>query len=327
MEGVRHVPSVSRTLRDQPPRDVEIRRVAERQHGVVSLPQLQSCGLSPSAVRQRVAAGRLTNVHRGVYAVGHGRLTKHGLWMAAVLAYRANAVLSHRSAAALHGVRADNRPTIDVTVPSRSVRPRPRIHAHRSTTLTNADVTSIDAIPCTTVHRTLLDLADVLPARALKKAIDQAELLRIFDLRAIQDVLTRADGRRGAAILKRLLAEYDGPTLTDSELEELFLALCEAAGLPRPAVNEWITLADGAAYKADFLWREERLIVETDGWGSHGTRQAFEHDRRRDRRLSVAGWTVVRFTWKDVERHQAEVIETLTDLWQARSGRRRATAA
>jgi hypothetical protein len=304
-----------------------IKRLAERQHGVVSLPQLQLAGLTKSAVAKRAREGRLTRIHRGVYAVGHGRLTKNGHWMAAVLAYGPNAVLSHRSAAALHGVRSDNRPAIDITLPSRSVRSRPGIAAHRSARLEAQDVTSIDAIPCTTVHRTLLDLADVVPARALKKAIDQAEVLRVFDLRAIEEVLARASGRRGAAVLKQVLAEYDGPTLTDSELEELFLALCEEAGLPRPAVNEWITLDDGVAYKADFLWRAERLIVETDGWGSHGTRQAFEHDRRRDRRLSVAGWTVVRFTWRDVEREPADVIETLTALWRARTERPPAEAA
>jgi very-short-patch-repair endonuclease len=83
-------------------------------------------------------------------------------------------------------------------------------------------------------------------------------------------------------------------------------------------VNEWIPLDGGVTYSPDFLWRAERLIVETDGWESHGTRKAFEDDRRRDRRLSVAGWTVVRFTWRDVEREPAEVIETLAALRNAR---------
>jgi hypothetical protein len=306
---------------------VSIGRLAERQHGVVSLTQLQSCGLSPSAVRERVAAGRLTRLHRAVYAVGHGRLTKRGHWMAAVLAYGPTARLSHRSAAGLEGIRPDNRPKTDVTIPSRSARPRPGIDVHTSTTLDPADVTIIDGIPCTTLPRTLLDLAEVVDERAVEQAIDQAEVLRKFDLRAVNEVLSRAAGRRGAAVLRQVLAEYAGPTLTDRELEERFFALCRSAALPKPAVNEWIALDGGIAYKAVFLWRAERLIVETDGWGSHGTRQAFENDRRRDRRLSVAGWTVVRFTWRDVEREPVEVIETLARLWEARSGRRLAGAA
>jgi hypothetical protein len=311
----------------EPPRDVEISRLAERQHGVVSLPQLLFLGLSARAVRDRVATGRLIRIHRAVYAVGHGRLTKRGHWMAAVLAYGPSAKLSHRSASALQGIRPDNRPKTDVTVPSRSARSRPGIDVHVSTTLTEADVTTIDGIPCTTLARTLLDLAEVVDRQGLERAIDQAEVLRIFDLRAVEEVLSRANGRQGAAALRDVLTRYAGPTLTETELEERFFALCREAGVPRPAVNVWITLDDGIAYKADFLWRAERLIVETDGWGSHGTRRAFEEDRRRDRRLSVAGWTVVRFTWRDVEREPAEVAETLADLWEARSRRQLARAA
>jgi predicted transcriptional regulator of viral defense system len=321
MKGVQHVPSVCRTLRDEPPRDVQVGRLAERQHGVISLDQLQLCGLSPSAVRQRVATGRLTRIHRGVYAVGHGRLTLRGHWMAAVLAYGPTAVLSHRSAAALHGIRPDNRPKTDVTLPGPSARRRPGIDVHRSTTLEPKDITTVDGIPCTTLARTLLDLAEVVDRRGVKKAVDQAEVRRKFDLRATHDVLSRAAGRRGAAVLGQVLAEYDGPTLTDRELEERFFVLCQDASVPKPEVNVWITLEEGVAYKADFVWRSERLIVETDGWGSHGTRNAFESDRRRDRRLKLAGWDVIRFTWRDVEREPDEVTATLTALWAARARR------
>jgi hypothetical protein len=271
-------------------------------------------GLSPRAVRSRVGTGRLTRIHRGVYAVGHARLTLRGHWMAAVLAYGPRAVLSHRSAAALHGIRPDNRPKTDVTLPSRSARSRPGIDVHASTTLIDADVTTIDAIPCTSLARTLLDLAEEVDRQAWERAVGQADVLRVFDLVAVEEVLSRAGGRRGAGVLKLVLAEYGGPALTDRELEARFFALCRAAGLPKPGVNVWITLDGGVAYKADFLWGAERLIVETDGWGSHGTRRAFENDRR----LSIAGWTVVRFTWRDVEREPQEVTETLARLWASR---------
>jgi predicted transcriptional regulator of viral defense system len=303
-----------------PPREMVIARLAERQHGVVSLSQLLLCGLTRSAIAKRAREGRLTRIHRGVYAVGHGRLTLRGHWMAAVLAYGPNAVLSHRSAAALHGIRPDNRRKTDVTVPSPSAKSRPRIDVHRSTTLQAEDITTIDGIPCTSLARTLLDLAEVLDRRGVERAVDQAEVRRVFDLRAVREVLARAAGRRGVPVLEQVLAEYDGPTLTEEELEERFFMLCREAGVPKPSVNVWMTLDDGVAYKADFMWRAERLIVETDGWGSHGTRQAFEHDRRRDRLLTLAGWEVVRFTWRDVEREPDEVRATLAGLWEARSG-------
>jgi predicted transcriptional regulator of viral defense system len=292
---------------------VAIGRLAERQHGVVSLAQLQFFGLSASGVRQRVAAGRLTRIHRGVYAVGHGRLTSDGRRMAAALACGPDAVVSHRSAAGLHGIRPDNRAKTDISLPSPSARPRPGIDVHRSTTLQPADVTNVDGIPCTTVARTLLDLADVVDRRGVERAVDQAEVLRIFDLRAVEEVLSRAAGRRGAGVLRRVLAEYDGPALTDRELEERFFAICRAAGVPKPEVNQWV-VPDERAVKVDFLWRSERLVVETDGWGSHGTRQAFESDRGRDRRLQLAGWVVVRFTWRDVEREPGEVGSVLARM-------------
>jgi very-short-patch-repair endonuclease/predicted transcriptional regulator of viral defense system len=314
MEGVQHVPSVYRTLRKEPPRDVAIARLAARQLGVVSLTQLKALGLTASAVRSRVASGRLHRVHRGVYAVGHGRLTVEGHWLAAVLACGSKAVLSHRSAAALWGLRSDNRARTDVSVPSRSARSRPGIDVHPSVTLTPADCTIRDGIPCTTLARTLLDLAEVDSPRGVERAIEQAEVLRLFDLRAVEEVLARANGRRGAAVLTAVLARLEEPALTDSELEERFLTLCRAASLPSPEVNEWLVIDDEPAIKADFLWREKRLVVETDGWESHGTRQAFERDRRRDERLKLAGYEPLRFTRRRIIREPSGVMRTVAEL-------------
>jgi very-short-patch-repair endonuclease len=281
---------------------------------VISLPQLQLLGLGKAAVAKRAKNGRLYRVHRGVYAVGRPRLTMRGRWMAAVLACGPNAVLSHRSAAGLHGIRPDNRATADITLPGQSARRRPGIKVHRSSTLTEADITIVDGIPCTTVARTLVDLGDVEGRRAVERAVDQAEVLRIFDLREVEDSLGRAGPRRGAGILSAVLADYEEPTLTNRELEERFLALCRKASLPSPAVNDWVTLDDGVAYQVDFLWRDERLIVETDGQRFHGHRSAFENDRLRDQRLTLAGFTVVRFTWRQVTREPGRVVHTVGGL-------------
>jgi very-short-patch-repair endonuclease len=289
--------------------------LAERQHGVVTLPQLRLVGgLGRAAVAKRAAVGRLHRVHRGVYAVGRPRLETHGRWMAAVLACGAEAVLSRRSAAGLSGLRRDARPSTDVCVPSAGARVRPGIDVHRSTTLEPWDITTVDGIPCTTVARTLVDLGDVVNRRAVERAVDQADVLNVFDLRAVEEVLARAGPRRGAGILRAVLADYAEPTLTSKELEERFLALCRQASLPSPAVNAWITLDDGIAYKADFLWRKARLIVETDGRDVHTTRKAFEHDRERDQRLTLAGFTVVRCTWRQITREPRRVADAIASL-------------
>jgi predicted transcriptional regulator of viral defense system len=283
----------------------------------VGLEQLVLLGLSPSGVRKRVARARLHRIHHAVYSlVPRQLLTREGHWMAAVLACGPEAVLSHRTAAALHSLRPSHRTNIEVTVPSRPSRKRVGIDVHRSTTLAAQDVTVVNQIPCTTVARTLLDLAEVVNRRALERAFDQAEIIELFDLRAIEDQLSRNSTRAGARLVKRVLDEhYIGSTPTQSELEEAFFAISRKLGLPDPAVNQWIDLGDGEpSIWADFVWAEQRVIVETDGLRFHGTHQARERDPRRDQRATVAGWKPIRTTWRQVMRRPRELEPTLLAL-------------
>jgi predicted transcriptional regulator of viral defense system len=295
--------------------DVLIAELARRQHSVVALMQLRELGLSARAVRGRVAAGRLHRVHTGVYAVGHPRLTREGHYMAAVLACHEAAALSYRSCAAHRGLRPDNRSVIDVTVAARRAgRERRGINAHTSRTLLRRDVEIVDGIPCTTVARTLLDLAEVLDRRGLERVCERAEILRAFDLRQVEDVLARAHGRRGAKKLAAVLDEIrPGSTLTRQDLEERFLALCRSAELPRPEVNAWIP-HDTTGSEADFMWRAQRLDVELDGRDVHMTPQAFERDRLRDQQLQVQGWRVVRFTGRQLTDDPQRVAATVRAL-------------
>jgi hypothetical protein len=236
--------------------------------------------------------------------------------MAATLACGPGAVLSHRSAAALWGLRESRRSGIDITTPRRNGRTRAGIEVHSGATLTPAHTSTRARIPTTTVARTLLDLADVTDRRGLERALDQAEVLRLLDADELQRLLTAAGaGRKGAKTLQDLLADHHpGDTITRSELEERFLALCATAGLPRPRVNAWIALRRGHAVQADFLWPARRLVVETDGHAAHGTRRAFERDRRRDQRLMAAGYRVMRCTWRQVVARPGEIAGTLAAL-------------
>ena len=231
--------------------------------------------------------------------------------MAAVLAYGKGAVLSHRTAAAHWGLRRSATRLIEVSIPSRAgCLARRGINLHRISTLSSMEATTYEGIPVTTPARTLLDLAEVVPSRALRRALDEAERQRLFDLRALEAVIASHVGHRGAGVLAAVLLEHDiGMTLTRSELEERFLVLCAAHDLPRPAVNACV-----GRYEVDFLWRAERLIVETDGRASHATRAAFERDRARDVRLTVAGYRVVRFTYRQVVAEPAAVTELMTRL-------------
>ena len=236
--------------------------------------------------------------------------------MAAALACGPEAVVSHRTAAVLHGLMEYNGAKTDVTVPGCNSRRRGNLIVHSSTNLTPADVTREDNIPCTTVARTLLDLADVVERRRLERAFDQAEIMGVFDLGAIEDQLDRNCKRPAARKVKAVLNEhYVGSTPTENELEEAFLALCGRAGVRSPEVQQWITLPDGGdPIRADFLWREERVVVETDGGRVHGTAQARQRDPRRDQRLTVYGWRPIRAPSRQVFYRSAELEATLAAL-------------
>jgi hypothetical protein len=287
------------------------------QHGVFALDQLRALGLAAPAVRSRQAAGRLHRIHHTVYSLVPKELLKReGLYMAAVLACGEGAVLSHRSAAALLELRDWGHTKIEVTVPRRSARRHDGIKVHRSTTLIDEDVTELNNIPCTTVHRTLFDLAEVVTQRQLERSFDQAEISERLDLNAINAQLKRNPTRPGAKAVRDVLeTHYIGKTPTWSENEEALLAITRELGIPDPDTNQFIVLDDGGpAIRVDFVWRDQRVIVEADSNKWHSTRQRFEQDRVRDQRLTAAGWTIIRTTWRQMKHRPHELRPLLLKL-------------
>jgi uncharacterized protein DUF559 len=235
-----------------------------------------------------------------------------------VLACGTDAVLSHQSAAALWDLRPTSRNAIDVT--AGVLHRHPGIDSHRSRCLEPRHRTEHRGIPCTTPARTLVDLAAVLDRAGIERAWHRAEMLDLLDVRAVEHALDNGRGRRGAARVRALLAEQTPDHVTRSELEDRLLALCRDAGIPPPATNIPVE-ANGATYEVDFFWPDQRLVIETDGWTPHRTREAFETDRRRDADLLVAGLRVARVTWRQLTRDPDRVESMLVSLLQAREGR------
>lgn len=281
--------------------------LAAQQYGVVSRRQLTDLGLGRHAIDRGLAVGRLHPVHRGVFAVGHRRLTRHGVWMAAVLAAGDGAVLSHRSAAELWAIRESSRRPIELTAP-REVQ-RPGLAVCR-TALPRDEVTVEAGIPVTTPARTLLDLAGILDEPNLARAAERAEALRLGSPTSLGELVARHPRRKGTKSLRRLV-EQDRIVATDlrSRLEGRFLALLDAENLPRPLVN-----APLGPYTPDFRWTEPRLIVELDGFETHGTRAAFERDRARDRAFMARGWRVARITKRQLDSDPQGVARELRAL-------------
>jgi len=226
--------------------------------------------------------------------------------MAAVLACGPRAVLSHRSAGALWGIRPNAARRPDVSVP-RSGGKRPGLRVHRPRSLSPDEVTTRHRIPVTAPARTVLDLAGILPRHDLERLLDQVEIEELTDYPALRAIAAAHPGHTGAARLRATLDQHAaGTALTKSDLERLFLKICRDHALPTPLVNQYVDQDE-----VDFLFPAQRLIVEADSWRYHRTRHRFERDRRRDAAHTLAGYRTLRFTDRDLERAPETVAQTV----------------
>jgi hypothetical protein len=266
--------------------------LAARQHGVVARRQLRDLGLTAGAIGRRLRGGRLHALHPGVYAVGHTSMTQQGRWLAAVLFCGPGAVLSHRSAAALWGIRDPTSGPVEVTAPKKS-RSREAIRRHFAA-LPPDEIRKHDGISVSSVPRTLFDLATVLPAPAVESALRQSEYLRLHDRLSLPHLLDRYPRHRGAKAIRACLSRRrEASGNPHGWLEERFLPFLDCHRLPRPQLNVWLEVG-GRRHQVDCLWPDVGVVVELDGFAAHGTRVAFSEDRARDRRLRVAGYAVTR---------------------------------
>lgn len=290
-----------------------IRRLAERQHGIVSRGQLLREGLGPHLVEARLGAGALIPVHEGVFAVGHGCLDREAAWLAAVLACGPSAVLSHVSAVELWGIGEGGGGQVEVTRRAGGTT-RSGIWLHQTRFLPSDHVALERAIPVTSVERTFLDMAARLGRRGLERMVVDADRARLVDWRRLHRVIARSNGRKGSGRLRRVVRDFD-PVGRDtrSPLEVDFLALCREAGIPRPAVNVPVE-----GYLVDFLWRAERFVVETDGYAFHKDRGSFERDRERDLDLTAAGYEVSRLTHRMLTRRPETCVKRISESLRRR---------
>jgi hypothetical protein len=293
-------------------------RLAERQHGVVSVRQLETLlGYSPSTVKREAAAGRLHRLHRGVYAVGHRRISTHGRCLAAVLASGPGALLSHGSAAWLLGIQRHGPAPLSVTAPIPR-KPRPPLRLHHSRILIDEDRTLVEGIPVTALPRTLLDCAAESRFSQLQRMLERSEELKLFDLGPVENLLQRSGRHRGRNRLRRAIALYQPVPFTRSQFERRFLSAVKRTGLPRPATN-----FVEAGFELDVYWPEDRFAVELDTYGTHGTKGAFESDRLRQEDLKLAG---IEMTWVTDVRFYREPEAVLARVAMLLAQRRRGQA-
>jgi very-short-patch-repair endonuclease len=304
--------------------DAVIAGIAERQHGVVARWQLGGAGISRNAIEGRLERQALHRLHRGVYAVGHRVLSQDAKWLAAVLAFGPEAVLSHRSAGQLWSIVPRRAIAPEVTKP-KHVRGKPALVVHQSIVPTD-ERTVVDGIPVTSVFRTMVDLARVLRPRELERAWNELKIRGHSDRVPMTEMLARHRGKRGTVALRALLGSTKPEGVTRNEFEETFLALLDAHGIPRPRFNATLFLR-GRFYEIDSLWEDQGLALELDGREVHATPRAFEGDRRRDRVLLAEGYRTSRVTWRQLRDEPVEIVADLRRSLAADRGGERGVAA
>ena len=292
-----------------------IAAIADVQHGVIARSQLLDSGLSSSMITRWVRTGHLHPLHRGIYAVGHRRITQEGRWMAAVLACPSGSALSHGPAGQLAGfVDRRERFALHVSVPARS-HAKPRgIVVHRPRSLLPEDLSARLGIPTTTPTRTVWDLATTFPPQPFRRAFERADGTGMLDRPRLTALLGAAPSRKGAALIAGLLAERPLPlSEVRSWLEELLVLICAEHRLPLPAINVPLL-----GYDVDFLWLAARFVVEADG-GDHLDPSQRDKDNERDFVLGKAGYLVRRYSYRAMGRER-EVAGEVRGILAERMG-------
>ncbi len=234
-----------------------------------------------------------------------------------MLACGPRASLSHRSAAALHGLLRAGATPIEVTVAGGGIPGGRGINTHRTRRLLSADRVLVDAIPTTTIPRTLLDLAELVDRRTLSRAFEEADRLGVLQLDGLAEQYELANGRHHRRLFASVLAAHSAPPDVRSELERRFGELCEQDGIPPPSWNVLV-----AGHVVDCLWAAEKVVVELDGFAFHRTRGSHEQDHERDVDLALAGFRVLRFSWRQVSSQQQKVALAVKRELSGRARRR-----
>lgn len=307
---VRHVGCMSAT------RDVI--EFARRNGGVFTSREAIAIGLSKSTLQRRVAEGVFVRVNRGVLALP-GTATRPDIEMRAAL-QTLNAVVSHQSAARIHGFEPIGDSPPSVTVSHRGTHTFPGVVVHQSTDLLDAHVVEINGTRVTSPVRTLIDLAKVLSRRHLARVVENTLVSGKVDIDELIDMVG-ALSRRGKVGMKRIHVVLDdlvGQAMSESELERRLVNLIVDAGLPAPVKQfkaPWLKPLNG---RVDLAYPDFEIVIEGDSRRWHGMFDAFESDRSRDNAAQISGWIVLRITWRMIKEDPSRVIKTVRAALESR---------
>lgn len=289
-----------------------VRVIADHQKGLVARSQLLAAGISPSTIQRLIGVGLLDTVIPGVYRTPGAEFDHRLKLRAAILGLRGS-IVSHESAAELHGMGGviASRPV--VTVPIGRTHRYPNMKVHESTDITPDQVVEVDSIPTSRPARVVIELAPRLRIARLRSLIESSIIDGHFELGELEGLAIRLGrrGKPGTVKLRNALAAIGPGVLVSASILELKAhQLLDRVGLAPPMTQfrpTWLEFIDGCV---DFCYPEHQLIIEVDGRRWHTRTSDFERDRYRDNLAQLAHWRILRFTWDQVVSHPGYVIDT-----------------
>ena len=297
--------------------DRNLEPIARARRGLITRAEIDA---ADDAIGRRVADGRWTRLHAGVYQVGVAPLAWRDQLVAAVLAAGDGSVVSHRAAVVLWGLDGIGSAPLELTVPI-THRPLPRgVIVHRSRRPPPASL--IDGIPVTSVERTILDAASCLPPLVVEKAMESAFRRWLTTPRKLLRFLDEVGGRgvRGTRVLRGLLAERpEGrPAGSAAEVELLrLLRMLKHAGVEDPVRQHEVELPDGSKATLDVAWPPVFRGIEVDGVDSHATAEALDYDDERQNLLFEVGWELRRYAARRIRREPKAVLASVLRFLRA----------
>ena len=281
--------------------EATVARIARAQHGMVTRAQLRGAGVSRRAISAHLDSGWLVRRHAGVFQLGVFP-GPFGVEHAAQLACGSRGVLTRWTSVFVFGLGP--RPAqVNVGFPGPVAGRHRGVQAHRLGGLADGDVVVKHGLRVTTPARTLLDLAAVAPRDTLERLIEEAQVQNVASSTELLAMAARGAGRRGVPLFREVVDILDEPLFTRSEAERRLGMLCRSAALPLPRMN-----TRRAGWEVDAVWDAQRLVVEVDGRKYHAPASQFERDRRKDGELMLAGYRVLRITWRRLTREPEQVI-------------------
>jgi hypothetical protein len=283
-------------------------RHAKGNDGVISRQEAIAIGMPPRTIDRHLERGTLVKIATSVYALPGVFESERAILAAATRAL--GGVVSHQAAARLHGVVVPG-PRLVVSVPHRRTHLFPDVIVHQLTDIRPGDIEVIDGLPTTSAARTAIDLAGVLSSKQLALAIDRLVATGAATFEAIAEVKRQLSrkGKPGMVKLGRILDSRLGTKgASESDLEILLLDIIRRAGLPEPDLQyrpPWLKHRDG---RVDMSYPDSKLVIEGDSRGWHGDEYTFQADRERDNLAQLAGWMILRVTWKDITRRPEYVV-------------------